>query len=118
MLLLTFLEFSRIAKSEFSDTVKEVEIYDDRLKLYLRRGSVLEVRYPTDKKYSFHLRMGDEIYRIDTAPPHPEIPSHPRHIHLKREDVIIEDTITSFNNTPAENFRRVMMWIKDMLQSH
>jgi len=50
LLLLTFLEFSRIAKSEFSDTVKEVEIYDDRLKLYLRRGAVLEVRYPTDKK--------------------------------------------------------------------
>jgi hypothetical protein len=99
LLLFTFLKFSKIAKNEFSDIVRSVEIYDDRLKLNLYHGAVMEVRY-----------------RIDTAPHHPEIPSHPRHIHFKREDVIIEDRITSFSNSPEENFREVMKWVKGLLK--
>ncbi len=116
MLLLTLLEFSRIASSEFSDIVRGVEVHDDRLRLYLQREAILEVRYPVENKYSFHLRINDEIYRIDTAPHHPGIPSYPRHIHFKREEVVVEDRITSFGNTPAENFRKVMRWIKELLE--
>ncbi len=116
MLLFTFLTFSKIAKNEFSDIVRSVEIYDDRLKLHFPHGAVMEVRYPVENKYSFHLRVGKEVYRIDTAPHHPEIPSHPRHIHFKREDTIIEDRITSFRNSPEENFREVMKWVRSLLE--
>ncbi len=115
MLLFTFLRFSKIVTDEFSDITENVEILDDRLKICFRGGWMMEVRYPVDDKYSFHLRAKGEIYRIDTAPHHPEISTYPRHIHFKREDRIIEDRITNIGNSPEENFREAMVWVRGLL---
>lgn len=42
MLLFTFLRFSKIATDEFSDITENVEILDDRLKIYFRGGWMMD----------------------------------------------------------------------------
>jgi hypothetical protein len=118
LLLLTLLSFSKILRDEFSDIVKETELHDDRLKITFTDGSKLEVRYPVRDKYSFNLMKAGKIYRIDTAPHHREIATYPRHIHYGKEDNIIEDNITDFSNTPEENFRKVLKWVRGLVESH
>ncbi|HDL15658.1 MAG TPA: hypothetical protein ENH28_05865 [Euryarchaeota archaeon] len=46
-----------IATDEFSDITENVEILDDRLKIYFRGGWVVEVRYLVEDKYSFLVDM-------------------------------------------------------------
>lgn len=118
MLLLRLLSFAKIAQKEFSGIVKSIEIFDDRIKLIFIDESYMEVRYPQEDKYSFHWQRGSEVYRIDTAPHHRQVTTFPRHIHSGSEDNVIEDNVTSLSNTPEENFRRVLNWVKSMIQKN
>ena len=84
-----------IAEDEFSDILKEPpKVLNDRVQFIFIDESIMAVRYPVENKYSFHWQRGANIYRINTAPHHKDIPGWPRHIHDGTEDNVIEDRIT------------------------
>ena len=113
-----YRKLARIAFSEFRHILKrEPLILRDRIRLLFIDESFMDIRYPLDHDYSFHWQRKRELYRINTAPNHPEIETFPRHIHAKEEENITPDTITSLNNPPEENLRQVLKWVKQKLKS-
>jgi hypothetical protein len=110
------LSFLKITRDEFSDIVADAELRADRLRLILIDGSLIDVRYPMEEKFSFHWQRDDNIYRIDTAPHHKGIRTFPRHIHFSSEDNVIEDYVLRENVSPEENFRRFMRWVSEILR--
>ena len=105
-----------LAKEEFMDILlNPPEIFEDRIRLKLIDGSLMIIRYPLENKYSFCWQREFEMYRINTAPHHKYISTFPRHIHDGSEDNVIEDRITSFENTPEENMRNVLIWVRKKL---
>jgi hypothetical protein len=115
LLVLRFLGFARTARDEFSDIIKGMEVFDDRLKLVFSDGSVMTVMYPTEEKYSFHWQRADGIIRVDTAPHHHGVKTFPNHIHYGAEKDVRDDTVTDPSNPPEENFRRVLTFCKELL---
>lgn len=108
---------AEIAKEEFKDIVTDTEIlHAVRLRLELVDGSTVDILYPMREKYSFHWRQEDKVFRINTAPHHPQIASFPRRMHYENEERIIEDAITSSSASPEENLRRVLKWIRENLK--
>ncbi|MFQ6071940.1 MAG: DUF6516 family protein [Methanosarcinales archaeon] len=84
---------ARAAQANFSDILSEPpKIFDDKVRLYFIDGSFMEIRYPLDTKYSFHWQRASNIFRVDTAPHHKRLSTHPRHIHIG--DRVLEDAIT------------------------
>ena len=113
-----YRKLARIAFSEFRGILKrEPLILRDRIRLLFIDESFMDIRYPLDQDYSFHWQRRRELYRINTAPDHPEIGTFSRHIHAKEEENITPDTITSLNNPPEENLRQVLKWVKQKLKS-
>jgi len=113
-----YRKLARIASSEFRDILKqEPLILRDRIRLLFIDESFMDIHYPVDHDYSFHWQRKRELYRINTAPDHPEIETFPRHIHAGEEENITSDTITSLNNPPEENLRQVLKWVKEKLKN-
>ena len=109
-------KFASIAEDEFRDILKEQPIIlNDRVQFIFLDDSIMAVRYPVENKYSFHWQRGAQIYRINTAPHHKDIPTFPRHIHNGTEDNVIEDGITDITNTPEQNLRNVLKWVREKL---
>jgi hypothetical protein len=104
-----------VAEEEFSSLLREQPIVlPDRLRLVLVAGSFLDVRYPTPTKYSFHWQTKDRSVRINTAEHHPDLPTFPRHIHFG-EETVLPDNLTKLENSPEQNLRNVLSWIKQEL---
>ena len=117
MLRERLLSLAAVASSEFKDILRqEPSIFRDRVRLHFIDGSFMDVRYPVDYDYSFHWQRGRELYRINTAPDHPEIETFPRHLHAGSEENIMPDTITSLNNPPEENLRAVLKWVREKIE--
>jgi hypothetical protein len=55
-MLSRYIAFLNIIKNEFSDIVIDVELYTDRIKIILVNSSWIEIRYPVEGKFSFHLQ--------------------------------------------------------------
>ena len=109
-------ELATVAATEFKDILKKDPlILRDRIRLIFIDESVMDIHYPVNHDYSFHWRRANEVYRINTAPDHPEIKTFPRHIHAGREEDVKPDTITSLDNPPEENLRQVLKWIREKL---
>ncbi len=70
------------------------------------------IRYPVDSKYSFHWQLKDEIIRIDTAPYHRQVSTYPRHMHIGKEDNVVEDSVTEIGNTVEENVKCVLEFVR------
>lgn len=105
-----------LASIEFKDILaREPLVLTDRIRLFLTDESLMDIRYPLDQDYSFHWERKSATYRINTAPDHPEIKSYPRHLHNGFDEKVVEDTITSLQNTPEQNLRRVLNWVRDKL---
>lgn len=81
-------------------------------------GSWIEIRYPVEGKFSFHLQKGSKIYRIDTAPHHREIKTFPRHIHLGSEGNVVEDYVLDEKAQPEENLRKFMRWVREIMREN
>ena len=110
------LRLARIARDEFSDMLSEPpRLIGTRLRLSLKDGSFVDVRYPTDDEYSFHWEAKGGVYRVNTAPHHSG-PTFPRHVHLGNEERIVPDDITSLDAVPEENLRRVLEWVRKQLR--
>ncbi|MFV2015060.1 MAG: DUF6516 family protein [Candidatus Heimdallarchaeota archaeon] len=83
----------------------------DRLRVLFRNGAVLDIRYPIETKYSFNLQYRDKVYRIDTAPYHPEIDTFPNHFHNKEEENIILDQWTDPTRGISDNINAMCDWV-------
>jgi len=106
---------ANVVVEEFPSLLRERPIVlPDRLRLVLVDGSLLDVRYPTRTKYSFHWQRKDRSVRINTAEHHPDLPTYPRHIHLD-ERTVVADNLTKLENSPEQNLRAVLSWIKQKL---
>jgi hypothetical protein len=106
-----------MVSDEFADIVVNVELHPDRVRLSLIDDSWVDIRYPVEDKFSFHWQRGEKIYRIDTAPHHRNVRTYPRHIHLGSENNIVEDTVTEGGKSPEENFRKFMLWVRNIIQN-
>lgn len=107
---------ARCAEEHFSDILSEAQIiYSDKVRLVFIDGSYMDIRYPVDSKYSFHWERESEIIRIDTAPHHRQLSSYPRHMHLGKEDNVVEDSVTGIDNTIEENVICVLKFVRGKL---
>lgn len=100
-----------LIEEEFLDLLqREPILLETKIRLYLKDGSFIEIRYPLDQDYSFHWQRVDQIFRINTAPDHPDIKTFPRHIHEGM--VVKEDYITDFDLSAEENLRRFLLFVR------
>jgi hypothetical protein len=108
---------ARCAEEHFSDILSEAPIiYSDKVRLVFIDGSYMDIRYPVDSKYSFHWERVDGIIRIDTAPHHHQLSTYPRHMYLGKEENVVEDSVTSVNNTIEENVWDVLGFVRRKLE--
>jgi hypothetical protein len=104
---------AQCAEKHFSNILKEMPIiFSDKVRLVFIDDSYMDIRYPVDSKYSFHWQRRDEIIRIDTAPHHSQFLTYPRHIHMGKENNIVEDTITNIDNSIEENVKCVLGFVR------
>lgn len=110
------LRLANLAVGEFNDIMaKEPLVLTDRIRLFFRDNSFMDIRYPVDRDYSFHWQRRGATYRINTAPDHLEIETYPRHMHDGSEEKVVPDTLTSLDNTPEQNLRSVLSWVRKKL---
>ena len=104
---------AQCAEEHFSNILKEMPIiFSDKVRLIFIDDSYMDIRYPVDSKYSFHWQRKDEMIRIDTAPHHRQLLTYPRHIHMGKENNIVEDTITNIDNNIEENVKCVLGFVR------
>ncbi|MDD1745778.1 MAG: DUF6516 family protein [Candidatus Methanoperedens sp.] len=111
------ITIARCAEDHFPDILGEAPmIYSDKVRLMFVDGSYMDIRYPVDSKYSFHWQREHEIIRIDTAPHHRELSTYPAHMHIGKEEDVVEDTVTNMNNSIEENVRNVLGFVRRILE--
>ncbi|MDP3106229.1 MAG: DUF6516 family protein [Candidatus Methanoperedens sp.] len=121
-MLLTYQELERIARTEFSDIVKETRFIGGRsaqpnkLRVYFIDNSFLDVWLSDENDYSYHWEQRAQrglIHRWDNAPDHPEIESFPHHFHDGEESKVIKSNL---NTDSKRAFRGVLGFIVDKLK--
>ncbi len=109
---------AQCAEEHFSDILSEVPIiYSDKVRLVFVDGSYMDIRYPVDSKYSFHWQRENGIIRIDTAPHHRHLSTYPGHMHIGKEENVVEDSITKIDNTIEENVKCVLGFVRSKLEN-
>ena len=107
---------ARYAMEYFPDILDEAPIiYSDKVRLVFVEGSYMDIRYPVASKYSFHWQREDEIIRIDTAPHHRQLSTFPGHMHIGKEDYVVEDSVTKIDNTIEENVKCVLEFVRNRM---
>ncbi len=114
-MLQRYLDFAKVVSLYFKDIVSVTDISVEKLRLKVIDGSVIDIRFPVLDKFSFHWMRGEKIYRIDTAPHHPNLKTAPRHVHYEREDDVREDIITGNIDDPVERFKSFLDWVRNAL---
>ena len=89
------------------DLVQPVELCRDALLVRLNNEAVIGFRFAGDADYSIGWRWGEARLRIDTAPLHPRLASHPRHLH-DSEGRVRADPLTRAGDDAWANARRVI----------
>lgn len=121
-MLLTYQELERIARTEFSDIVKEMRFIGGRsaqpnkLRVYFIDNSFLDVWLSDENDYSYHWEQRAQrglIHRWDNAPDHPEIESFPHHFHNGEEIKVVKSNL--YTDTKMA-FREVLRFIVDKLK--
>ena len=102
--------------SELSDRVTDVygdrlaavpQLTHDALTISLLNGIQLQARFASPEEYSIDWRVGDCIWRIDTAPLHAGLASFPNHRH-EPDQTVCADTLTKPGAPPWENLSTVL----------
>ncbi len=109
------LDFARIVSKDFKDILTVTDIAIDRMRLQVKDGSIIEIRFPVLDKFSFHWMRGAKLYRVDTAPHHPDLKTAPRHAHYEKEEDVRVDFITGKVDDPVERFTSFLNWVREML---
>ena len=108
---------AQCAQEHFFEILSETPIiFSDKVRLVFIDGSFMDIRYPVDSKYSFHWQRDNEMIRIDTAPHHRQLSTYPRHMHIGKEDDVVEDTVTEIDNTIEENVACVLGFVRNKLK--
>lgn len=108
---------AQCAAEHFSDILSEAPIiFSDKVRLVFVDGSYMDIRYPVKSKYSFHWQREDEMIRIDTAPHHRHLSTYPRHMHIGKEDDVVEDSVTKIDNTTEENVKGILGFVRSKLE--
>ena len=108
---------AQCAQEHFSEILSETPIiFSDKVRLVFIDSSFMDIRYPVDSKYSFHWQRDNEMIRIDTAPHHRQLSTYPRHMHIGKEDDVVEDTVTEIDNTIEENVACVLGFVRNKLE--
>ena len=108
---------AQCAQEHFSEILSERPIiFSDKVRLVFGDGSYMDIRYPVDSKYSFHWQRDDEMIRIDTAPHHRQLSTYPRHMHIGKEENVVEDSLTKIDNTIEENVKCVLGFVRSKLE--
>lgn len=79
----------------------------DALTISLANDVTLEIRMASADEYSFQWKLGEEEFRIDTAPLHPDLPTFPNHLHHSSGQ-LRPDPLTTPGNPPWQNVERVL----------
>jgi hypothetical protein len=120
-MLLTYQVLEQIAKTEFSNIVKNTTLIGgksaqpNQLRVLLIDGSFLDVWLSEENDYSFHWEqraVRGLIHRWDNAPDHPEIESFPHHFHDGKENNIIS---SQMDTDMKDAFKRVLGFVRAKL---
>ncbi|MFA4957135.1 MAG: DUF6516 family protein [Candidatus Methanoperedens sp.] len=120
-MLLTYRVLEQIAKTEFSDIVKNTTLIGgksaqpNKLRVLLIDGSFLDVWLSEENDYSFHWEqraVRGLIHRWDNAPDHPEVESFPHHFHDGKENNIIS---SQMDTDMKDAFKGVLGFIRAKL---
>ncbi len=124
-MLLTYRTLEKIARTDFSDIVKDASLIGGRsaqpnkLRVYLIDGTFLDVWLSDENDYSYHWEqraVRGLIHRWDNAPDHPEIETFPHHFHNGKENNI-QNSHLDIQVSGA--FKEVLGFIKNKLkESH
>ena len=121
-MLLTYRILEQIAKTEFSDILKNCTLIGGRsaqpnkLRVFLIDGSFLDVWLSEENNYSFHWEqraVRGLIHRWDNAPDHPEVGSFPHHFHDGKENNILSSSLKA---DMIGAFKEVLTFIRAKLK--
>jgi len=121
-MLLIYRKLEEIAKSEFSDIVKNSALIGgksaqpNKLRIFLIDGTFLDIWLSDENDYSFHWEqraVRGLIHRWDNAPDHPEIESFPHHFHEGKENNIMSSNLDADMRSA---FKEVLKFIKTKLK--
>jgi hypothetical protein len=121
-MLLAYRVLEQIAKTEYSDIVKNTTLIGgksaqpNKLRVFLIDGSFLDVWLSEENDYSFHWEqraVRGLIHRWDNAPDHPEVESFPHHFHDGKESNIISSQLDADMKCA---FKEVLGFIRAKLQ--
>jgi len=86
----TYRLLAKLAKTTYEDIISETKIIQKRsvasgkLRIIFKDSSFLDIWLSVSGKYSYHWEQRAQrgrILRYDNAPFHPEVPTHPKHLH-------------------------------------
>ncbi|MCZ7355749.1 MAG: DUF6516 family protein [Candidatus Methanoperedens sp.] len=121
-MLLTYKTLEEVARTEFSDIVKDTALIGGRsaqpnkLRIYLTDGSFLDVWLSEEEDYSYHWEqraVRGLIHRWDNAPDHPEIETFPNHFHDGKENNVLSSRLNADNRVA---FKDVLGFIRIKLK--
>ncbi len=95
-----------------SGPLTSIELKQDALIAQFDTGVAVELRYLSQVEYSIAWVWGEAEFRIDTAPLHPHLKTHPNHLHDDSGN-ILDDPLTSPNKTPWDNVQGLLDVIID-----
>lgn len=87
-----------------TDTPKQTH---DAVSIFFRNHLKVELRFASSQEYSLGWRFGEQEFRIDTAPLHPDLSSFPNHLHLP-DGTVRDDPLTTPGRSPLDNIRSLL----------
>lgn len=93
----------KLAKTEYQDIVSKTKIIRKRcaasgkLRIIFKDSSFLDVWLSSSGKYSYHWEQRAQrgcILRYDNAPFHPDVTTHPKHLHEGTEQNVKPSNIS------------------------
>ncbi len=121
-MLLTYRILEQIAKTEFSDIVKNTALIGgksaqpNKLRVFLIDGSFLDIWLSEENDYSFHWEqraVRGLVHRWDNAPDHPEVETFPNHFHDGKENNVLSSHLDA---DMRHAFKEVLGFIRAKLK--
>ncbi len=101
------LELSHTLQAQFGGQLQTFQLTQDALVCTLINGVVLTMHIATPNAYSLSWAFEEQIFRIDTAPTHPQLTTHPNHLH-HADGRVLADPLTQCGAPVWHNVTKVM----------
>lgn len=97
------LELSDAIISGYGEHLLDIpKVSHDAIIVRFSSGLSLECRFANEEEYSVVWLWQDSLFRIDTAPVHPDLGTFPNHLHLP-DGTTVADPLTQPGRRPWEN---------------